>query len=421
MNLFMKTICAAAVASFFSAAMINNVQACMTYEEYLAIKKSAECCKDEKPSADGKVGGTEKPADKETPQLKGDTPPKIQLAILLDTSGSMSGLIDQARTQIWKIVNEFAFVTQKGVTPEFEVSLYEYGNSGLQDSEGYLRQIVGFSTDLDKISEELFKLSTNGGSEHCGQVIKSAVEGLKWSEHETDYKAIFIAGNEPFTQGPVEFKDACKAAITKGIIVNTIHCGSHQEGIDGKWLEGAQLADGSYMSIDHNTKVAHVEAPQDNEIIELGKKLNDTYIHYGKEGEEGAKRQEAQDSNANDAGQGADVNRALAKKNSQYRNAAWDLIDAIDEKKVKLEDIKAEDLPEALRKLSKEELAKYIDEKRKERAEIKEKLNKLEADRNKFVVAKRLELAESGEESLDAAMIKAIREQAGKRGFKNEG
>jgi hypothetical protein len=104
--------------------------------------------------------------------------PAIQMAILLDTSNSMDGLIDQARTQLWRIVNEFAAAKKGGVTPELDVALYEYGNNGLPAERGYIRQVLPFTTDLDRLSEELFALKTNGGEEYCGQVIAEATVGL---------------------------------------------------------------------------------------------------------------------------------------------------------------------------------------------------------------------------------------------------
>jgi hypothetical protein len=213
--------------------------------------------------------------------------PLIQMGILLDTSGSMEGLIEQAKTQLWKIVNEMALAKKGGKTPRLLVGLYEYGKSSIPASEGYLRMIVPLSEDLDRISEELFKLSTNGGSEFCGQVIQAATQGLKWSQSPQDYRVIFIAGNEPFTQGHVDYKVACKAAISKGIIVNTIFCGNHQQGIRTFWKHGADLADGKYMNIDHNQKIAHISAPQDKKIVELGKELNKTYLAYGSSGQAG--------------------------------------------------------------------------------------------------------------------------------------
>ena len=91
--------------------------------------------------------------------------PRVQLALLLDTSGSMSGLINQARTQLWRVVNEFIAAKRDGQTPEVEVALYEYGNSGLEDKATWIRCIVPLSRDLDKVSQELFALSTNGGED----------------------------------------------------------------------------------------------------------------------------------------------------------------------------------------------------------------------------------------------------------------
>ena len=104
-----------------------------------------------------------------------DAPAKdqtIMIALLLDTSNSMDGLIDQAKSQLWKIVNEVAAAkSADGKQPNIKISLYEYGNDALSSSEGYIRQVSALSEDLDVMSEKLFSLSTNGGNEFCGQVI----------------------------------------------------------------------------------------------------------------------------------------------------------------------------------------------------------------------------------------------------------
>src|ERR1700752_2076139 len=92
--------------------------------------------------------------------------PRIQMAILLDTSNSMDGLINQARAQLWKIVNEFAKAKKGGVQPNLEVALFEYGNNSIGAGATYVRQVLPFTDDLDKVSEELFKLTTNGGEEY---------------------------------------------------------------------------------------------------------------------------------------------------------------------------------------------------------------------------------------------------------------
>ena len=344
--------------------------------------------------------------------------PKIQLAILLDTSGSMSGLIEQAKAQLWTIVNEFATTRQDGKIPMFEVALYEYGKDSIPAKEGYLRMILPLTTDLDKISEELFVLRTNGGSEYCGKVIKAATEGLQWSASNEDLKVIFIAGNEPFTQGDVDFRKACPAAIKKGIIVNTIFCGPHATGVKTHWKDGAMLADGKYMNIDHNTKAVHIAAPQDKEIAQLGVDLNKTYVGYGKLREAGRGRQAAQDANASSMSLSTAAQRAVSKSSVNYRNARWDLVDAVREGKVELAELKDEELPGELREMSVAERKAYIEKQTELRVEIQGKINKLNAARKKHVAAERKKLAKSGEDTLDAVIIKAVREQAVEKNFK---
>jgi hypothetical protein len=346
--------------------------------------------------------------------------PVVQIAVLLDTSGSMSGLIDQAKSQLWKIVNEFLKAKQDGQTPEVQVALYEYGKSSLSQQSGWIRQIVPLSTDLDKISEELFALKTNGGDEYCGWVIKDAVENLEWSTSPNVYRAIFIAGNEPFTQGPIAYADSCKAAITKGIIVNTIHCGREAEGINTKWQDGALLADGKYMTIDHNRAVAHFEAPQDKELAQLSVELNRTYLAYGSKGQLAASRQSAQDKNAASlpAASGAVAERAVAKASVNYANADWDLVDAAKRKDFKLDQLKTEELPSELQQMNETERKTFIETKTKKRAELQSKIKQLSTEREKAIAAHMKQ--NSATNTLDAAMIGAIREQAAGRQFKFE-
>lgn len=346
--------------------------------------------------------------------------PLVQIAILLDTSGSMEGLIEQAKSQLWRIVNEFAKSKQDGVTPEVQVALYEYGKSSLAAASGWVRRIQPLTTDLDKISEELFALRTNGGDEYCGWVIKDAVNDLAWSPGGNVYKAIFIAGNEPFTQGPVNYADACKRAIAKGIIVNTIHCGAEREGINTKWKDGADLADGKYLVIDQNRAVVSIEAPQDKEIAKLGAALNTTYLAYGVDGRLGAGRQVAQDANVASLApaSGAVVQRSLAKASANYQNAAWDLVDAAKNKDFKLTEIKAEQLPTEMQKMNPAERTAYVETKSKERSEMQAKIQALNKEREKYVAARMKELA--GTNTLDAVVIAAVREQSAKRNFKFE-
>ena len=337
--------------------------------------------------------------------------PLVQLAILLDNSGSMGGLIEQAKSQLWRVVNELTTAKQNGKQPRLQVGLYIYGNPPPT-------QLNGLTDDLDKVSESLFAVTISGGSEYCGQVIQTATKELDWSTDPNDLKLIFIAGNEPFTQGPVDYRDACREAIAAGIMVNTIHCG---DGIPDGWRDGALLADGKAMSINQNSQVAHIEAPQDKKISRLGAELNETYIAYGSVAAEGQARQIAQDANAMGQSSASSLQRAVSKANAYYRNSAWDLIDAVNDGAVELAKIKAEDLPENMRKMNLEQQQEYIKQQAAQRKLVQQQINQLNTERNKYVAAKRKEMArQSGEKTLDQALVDAIRSQAVAKDFRFE-
>lgn len=222
----------------------------------------------------------------------------IKVALLLDTSNSMDGLINQAKAQLWEIVNELSFAKYGMQKSDLQIALYEYGNSGLSAREGYIRQVLQFSTDLDEISEKLFSLTTNGGNEFCGQVIQASLKELEWGTNKKDLRLLFIAGNEPFTQGKINYKEAIAEAKEKDVIVNTIFCGSYENGISGMWEDGANLDGGDYLTINQDKKLVHIVTPYDKQIIILNKKLNNTYIYYGKKGYSKYSQQKKQDSNA---------------------------------------------------------------------------------------------------------------------------
>ncbi len=345
--------------------------------------------------------------------------PKIQVAICLDVSNSMDGLIDQTKSQLWKMVNELATSKKGEETPEIELALYEYGNSGLSMTNGYIRQVTGLTTDLDLISEQLFALKTNGGDEYCGWTISEVTKNLKWSDNNDDLKLIIIAGNEPFNQGKVDYKTSCKAAIEKGIMVNTIHCGDYEKGVNTFWKDGADLTDGKYMNINQDEKVVHVETPFDKEILELNQELNKTYIGYGAVGSSRIEMQKKQDDNAASYGLANNVERAVSKSNSAYKNEEWDLVDAMEKDEAVLEEVKVEALPEPMQEMSKKEQKEFIETKSKERTAINTKINELNKKRQEFITKKQAENAEVL--TLDNVMLKAIREQAVKKNYKFEG
>ena len=338
----------------------------------------------------------------------------IKVALLLDTSNSMDGLIDQAKAQLWDIVNELSYAKCDNDKPNLQIALYEYGNDDLNDKEGYIRQVLAFSDNLDEISKELFSLTTNGGNEYCGQVISTALNQLHWNDNPGDLKLIFIAGNEPFTQGKVDYKDAVTKAHNKNVTVNTIFCGDYNQGITSYWKDGADLAHGNYMAINHNRTTAYVASPFDDEILEYNKKLNNTYVAYGRKGAQKMQLQAEQDSNAESYSDANAVSRTVSKSSHLYKNASWDLIDASEDENFKIEDLKDDALPTELRNKSESEIESYIAEKKKEREVIKEKIQDLNLKRKQYITQQQ----KSSTNGLGNAMIKAIKTQAEKKNYK---
>jgi len=346
--------------------------------------------------------------------------PLIQLAILLDTSNSMDGLINQARAQLWKVVSTLATSRRDGQRPRLEVALYEYGNSSLSASSGYLRRVLPLTTDLDRVSEALFGLTTNGGDEYCGQVIREATRGLSWSDNRRDLKLIFIAGNEPFTQGSVDYRVTVKEAIGKGIAVNTVHCGSRSDGVNGGWEDGARLADGSFLNINQDQQVAQVHAPQDDEIARLGGELNQTYVSYGAMGGAGKARQKKADLDAAGLGSSTAAERTVAKAAAAPAAAAsWDLVDAVQSGKAEVASVPAESLPPEMQAMDSGEREEHVKQLAEKRATIQSKIQKLAKEREAYVVAEQKKQA-SGADTLGDAMLKAIRSQASDKGYELE-
>ncbi|SDW40807.1 von Willebrand factor type A domain-containing protein [Lutibacter oricola] len=339
---------------------------------------------------------------------------QIKVALLLDTSNSMDGLINQAKTQLWEIVNELSYAKCGTNQPDLQIALYEYGNDDLEQSDGFIRQVLNFSEDLDEISEKLFALKTNGGSEYCGQVINTSLKNLKWGTNKDDLKIIFIAGNEPFTQGKLSYKEAASLANEKDVTVNTIFCGNYENGISGKWQEGAHLTKGDYMTIDHNEKIVHIKTPYDRIIIEQNNRLNKTYISYGAIGKSKQKLQYEQDSKAEELDEEVVVKRAVSKSSRMYKNASWDLVDAVKDKKVDYAKLNKKSLPKHLQNKSTAELKKYVEAKQKERKEIQQKIQELNNLRKKYVATK---TKTSKNKNLENALIGSIKKQAMKKNF----
>ncbi len=352
-----------------------------------------------------------------------ENPRKVQVAILFDTSNSMDGLIDQAKSRIWNIVNEISSLSYGGNRPSIEIALYHYGNDRLSSSGNFIEQLLNLTTDLDAVSQKLFGMTTNGGSEFCGAVLGRSLSDLEWSSNPTDLKMIYIAGNESFAQGPISYKEECKKAASRGIFINTIYCGNYDQGVREFWKDGASCTNGDYFNIDSDRAIVHIDTPYDDKINQYNDSLNKTYYGYGIEGVRKKSMQITEDSNAEQESVSVKAERSIAKsKGHVYNNASWDLIDAVDKGGKDITTMKEEDLPAEFKGKTTEEKQALLDEKREERQNYQAKINELAKARQAYIDEETKKRAEAGGEVDDfgTSVNESIMEKAEKIGFKKD-
>ncbi len=350
--------------------------------------------------------------------------PKIQAAILLDVSGSMDGLIEQAKAQLWNMVSTMGKAKCTGdISPQIEIALYEYGRSDNDVKKGYVKQLSSFTNDLDSLSKILFSLKTNGGDEYCGQVIQTSLKELQWDAAPENYKVIFIAGNEDFLQGNVLYTTSCNQAKNKGVIVNTIYCGDRMQGIKEHWNLNTECGNGSFTNINQNDKIDDIPTPYDSLLITLNGGLNNTYMAYNSIG--GVKIQGMYSVDAMNAGmsKSAAIKRGKVKSNSKvYNQASWDLIDLKEKDNDAIAKLDRKTLPDSLQNKTNAELEKIVEEKRQQRSAAQKEIETLNAKRDAYIAAEKAKNAtnKNNAATLETEVEKIIKEQAKRFNMKIE-
>jgi len=341
------------------------------------------------------------------------TSPTIQVAILLDTSGSMDGLINQVKSKIWDIINELSKANKGKKEITLQVGLFEYGKQSISKHDGFLQMLSPLSNDLDMLSEKLFELKTNGGDEFAGKVILASVNRMQWSDNnEDDLKLIIIAGNESFEQGDIPTKFAIDKANQNNIIVNTIFCGDYNKGIALGWKKGANRSGGRYLNIQQDQQIIRIITPYDDKIIILGNQLNSTYMGYGSQAKRKKERQTTQDTNAMTESKSMLADRSIAKASAQYNNESWD-ITSVYEKDEEAGIKVAREQSSHFKDMSDKEIEAEIVKKSTERAKIKSELSILEAKRTEYI--KQNKKADTND--FGSVLLKSVKEQAKQKGF----
>ena len=339
----------------------------------------------------------------------------VELAICLDTSGSMDGLIDAARQKIWAIVNELALAEP---TPKLRVALLTFGNDGHPAERGWVKVDVPFTEDLDLVSQQLFALTTNGGTELVARVLSTASRELEWSARPGDLKLVVVAGNESAEQdAEVRNVDACRVLIERGIVVNSIYCGNPADELAPAWQQVAKFADGHFASIDQQNGTIVIETPFDGELAALSVAMNATYLPIGAGGAAAWENQRAQDANAEKLN-GATAAARCETKGGKLYSCSWDLVEQVKTGALKLEDLKKEDLPEKMRELTLEAKQKCVDEQWAKRQELQKKVEVAGAKRAVVIEEELKKRGVTEGAAFDQAVRAALRRQAEAKGFK---
>ncbi len=355
------------------------------------------------------------PDDAMTEKATAAPAPIVDLALCLDTSGSMTGLIDAARAKLWAIVNDLALASP---TPRLRVALLTFGNDSHDAEDGWVEVQTGFTADLDLVSEQLFALTTDGGTELVGRVLHAAETRLDWSAGPEALRLVVVAGNESADQDEtISFRDACGALVSRDILVNAIYCGPLGDGIDVGWQEVATRADGQFANIDQDHGTVVIETPFDTRLSELNTALNGTYVPFGERGKAASANQVAQDSNAQQLSPSVLSARVATKSGALYRCEDWDLIDACEAGTVVLAELPEEQLPEELRGKSAEEQTAHLEAKQAERRRVSGEIQALQTQRQAFISKEMEQRAMDDSGAFDKVLRDALRAQAGAKGL----
>lgn len=298
--------------------------------------------------------------------------PKIQMALLLDISGSMNGLISQTQGQLWNLVNEMSNYKKDDIIPQIELAIIAYGN-GTVDNR-YTEVLSEFTTEIDVISEKLFGIRTYGGDEWCADAIQIVLDTLDWSKDTSDLKMIIIAGNERFDQGSIAYDSICAVVGERNILLNTVFCGKREDGVELLWESASIIGKGSYANINQNLELQREETPFDNKIAQLYEQYKATYVFFGNDAFTHFQRIQEQDSKVQRMGKAFFRERIIYKLKNQPLKS-YDLIDVYGKGREHLHAIPKEELPDALQNASKQDLEKFVMQTQMKRSFIKDAID----------------------------------------------
>lgn len=342
----------------------------------------------------------------------------IEVVFVLDTTGSMGGLIAGAKEKIWSIANAIATAQPR---PTIRMGLVGYRDRG----DAYITRITPLTDDLDAVYADLMAFKAQGGGdtpESVNQALHEAVTKITWSSDPDALKLIYLVGDCPphmdYAQD-IKYADSCELAAKAGLIVNTIQCGSNTQ-TTPIWTEIARLGEGRFFQIAQSGGVVAIATPYDEELTRLGADMDRTLLAYGSAREQVALREKVARSRdlADAAAPSAEAGRSAYKAGvgGSTLTGGQELIADLAEGKVKLDTLKEDELPEEMRKMTQEQRAEYVAEQAHARKKAQTRIIKLDKQRRAYIEQ---ELAKAGgkKDSFDQRVIEALREQAARKGI----
>jgi hypothetical protein len=340
----------------------------------------------------------------------------LEMVFVLDTTGSMSGLIDGAKQRIWGIIND---VMQKPSKPRVRVGLVAYRDNG----DEYVTKLLAITEDLDKVYTTLMDYRADGGGDTPENVRKALAEGVRnagWAKSRDGLaQIVFLVGDAPpqsYQQEPDVLVTTAEA-VRKNMIVNTIQCGS-EDGTREVWQSIALRGEGKYFAIAQDGGVQAISTPYDTKLADLAAQLGKTYVTYGakdKRDSQAHAQSAAESKITMDASMGAQAERAVNKAVNTFQYDG-DLVQDVENDTVKIENVKTENLPEDMQKMSVAERKKVIDKRIAERKAIRAEILTLSKQRDEYVAAER---AKAGRRNgFDTAVAQALKEQLAKKGIR---
>jgi Mg-chelatase subunit ChlD len=341
----------------------------------------------------------------------------LEMVFALDTTGSMGGLIEGAKQRIWAIVNE---VMQSESRPNVRIGLVAYRDLG----DRYVTEVFQVTDNLDAVYTTLMDYRAEGGGdtpENVRRALAQAVHKAGWAQQSSGIaQVVFLVGDAPphnDYQDEPDTKTTAIEAKRKGMIVNAIQCGNIS-GTKEAWQAIAQYGGGRYFAIPQDSGVVMIVTPYDEKLGALSNQLGGTYLAYGMAEQQAASkaRQLSAESMITSAAPvSAQADRAMNKAiNSKAYDG--DFLQSIENGTVKLENVKPEELPDELRRLSPDERKQEVEKRQAQRRQIRAEIMQLSKDRAEFIKTER---AKSGvKNSFDSVVAEALKQQLAAKGFK---